>query len=203
VDAGTREALEAEVRRLSVAGDARGAASAALRGYGPEIYGLLFAIHRKEQDADEVFSVFSEDLWRGLPGFAWTSTLRTWAYTLARNASFRLRRGERKRAGQVALSDSPEALAVVEKVRTETASYLRTDRRTRIQELRASLEEEDQMLLILRVDRGLAWNELAVVMSDAPLEGDALSREAARLRKRFQLVKERLLAMGRKEGLLH
>ena len=36
---------------------------------------------------------------------------------------------------------------------------------------------------------------------DAPSDEDT-KRESARLRKRFQLVKERLLTMGRERGLL-
>jgi RNA polymerase sigma-70 factor (ECF subfamily) len=202
MDASAREALEAEVRRLCEAGDPRAASTAALRGYGPEIYGLLRALMRREEDADEAFAVFGEDLWRGLPGFAWSSTLRTWAYAVARNAASRFHRGARKRAANVPLSEAPEALAIAEKVRTETASYLKTDRRTRVQELRATLPEEDQMLLILRIDRGLSWNELACVMADGELRGEALTRESARLRKRFQLVKEQFVEMGRKEGLV-
>ena len=35
-----------------------------------------------------------------------------------------------------------------------------------------------------------------------PLEGEALKREAARLRKRFQLLSEKLKELGRREGLL-
>jgi RNA polymerase sigma-70 factor, ECF subfamily len=35
-----------------------------------------------------------------------------------------------------------------------------------------------------------------------PLTGDALKREAARLRKRFQAIKEKLREMAQKEGLL-
>ena len=53
--------------------------------------------------------------------------------------------------------------------------------------------------------RRLSWNDLAQVLHEdegAPLEGAALTREAARLRKRFQLVKERLYEMGREAGLL-
>ena len=80
-------------------------------------------------------------------------------------------------------------------VRTETRSFLRTNARTRLEEVRDELPEADRALLVLRVDRGLEWAELARVF----LEGEGsvtdaagLTREAARLRKRFQLVKERL-----------
>jgi RNA polymerase sigma-70 factor (ECF subfamily) len=72
-------------------------------------------------------------------------------------------------------------------------------------ELREALPPEEQALLMLRVDRELAWNDLAHVLADdaaAPLEGKALAREAARLRKRFQVVKEKLYDAARRDGLV-
>jgi RNA polymerase sigma-70 factor (ECF subfamily) len=61
------------------------------------------------------------------------------------------------------------------------------------------LSPEDRELLVLRVDRGLAWNDLARVLSeeDGELDGPAITREAARLRKRFQVLKDRLREMAR------
>ncbi len=72
-----------------------------------------------------------------------------------------------------------------------------------MQELRQKLPIEDQQVLILRVGNQLSWPEIAIVMSETaegPEEPD-LSREAARLRKRFQLAKERLRVMAREAGL--
>lgn len=93
-------------------------------------------------------------------------------------------------------------------VRSQTVSYLRTERRSRFAALRESLAPEEQALLVLRVDRGLAWNDLARVLHEGggalgePLEADELRREAARLRKRFQLLEERLLELGRQAGVV-
>ena len=82
----------------------------------------------------------------------------------------------------------------------------RTETKTRLQALRDALPEEDRMLLVLRMDRQLAWNELARVLAEAdgdvPLDDAALAKEAARLRKRFQLVKDRLREQAKKEGLI-
>ena len=53
---------------------------------------------------------------------------------------------------------------------------------------------EDQELLLLRVDRELEFSEIAMILlsdGDSPDEA-AVARESARLRKRFQLLKERL-----------
>ena len=200
-----RVELEHDVRRRCAAGDFAGAATVALRGYGPEVYGFLVAFHRREEDAAEVFSLFSERLWRGLERFGWQSSFRTWAYSIARNSSFKYRRDAQRRARHhVPLPDGSSLDAVAAEVRTQTKSYLVTQKRTRLEALRDSLPVEDRELLVLRVDKRLSWNDLAEVLRDdeAPLDAAATKREAARLRKRFQLVKERLLEMGRREGLV-
>jgi RNA polymerase sigma-70 factor (ECF subfamily) len=200
-----RETLERDIRHRLDEGDHAGAATLAIRGYGAEIYGFLMAFHRDEQDCAEVFSRFSERLWRDLPGFRGDSSFRTWAYALARHASLNYVRDRRRRERrQKPLPDASALPALVAEVRSQTVSYLRTERRSRFRALRESLPAEDQALLVLRVDRGLAWNELAVVLHDGPepLGEDELKREAARLRKRFQLLKARLLELGRKAGVV-
>ena len=70
--------------------------------------------------------------------------------------------------------------------------------------LRESLSREDQELLVLRVDKRLAWNELAQILheGDAALDAAGLRKEAARLRKRFQIIKQELMELGRREGLV-
>lgn len=205
------------------------AVSEALRGYGPEVFEFLIALHRDEEDASEVFSVFAEGLWRGIAAFEWKSSFRTWAYVIARRASARYRRSSRDRAARFASFPERSDLSVLaQEVQAQTLSYLRPQRRERLVELRESLPKKDQVLLMLRVDRELSWNDLARVLYDgegdfedeelagalrevresrphegeATLEGEALIREAARLRQRFQAVKARLYEMARREGLV-
>ena len=201
-----REELEAAIRERTERGDTTGAAEVALRGYGREIFEFLAALHHNEDDASEVFSLFAEGVWRGLPRFGWRSSFRTWAYSVARKASLRFRRDARRRAARLGpLPESAHLEALVAEVRTQTQSWLQTERKNRFAALRESLPSEDQALLLLRVDRQLSWIDLARVLHEddtAPLEGEALKREAARLRKRFQLLKEKLYEMGRREGLV-
>jgi len=202
MDNTTRDALEATLRQHCAQGDFRAAGEAALRAYGPELFGFLVSMHRNADDASEVFAVFSEDMVRGLPAFGWACTFRTWAYTLARNASNRFLKGRHRRGkGQVAMSGISEGIAL--ELRTATLTYLQTDHKDRFAALRESLPLEDQTLLILRVDRGLAWEELARVMLGEELSPTAedLKKESARLRKRFQLVKEKLVTLGKQAGL--
>ncbi|HET6149175.1 MAG TPA: sigma-70 family RNA polymerase sigma factor [Polyangia bacterium] len=206
MEAPERDALEREIRRHRDGGELQRATALAIEGYGPEIFGFLVALHRRDDDAAEVFSSFMEKLWRGLPAFEWHCSFRTWAYAIARNVSASYRREARRRARrQVPLSGWRELSALEQKIRSGTASYLRTQSRTRFAALRESLPPEDQALLMLRVDRQLAWTELAQVMQAAdapPLDEPMRKREAARLRKRFQLIKDKLYALGRREGLI-
>jgi RNA polymerase sigma-70 factor (ECF subfamily) len=199
-----REQIERETRRLCEAGDAAGAAAAAIRGYGPEILGFLVAVHRSDQDADEVFSLWAERVFRGLPGFGWDSSLRTWAYTIARNASSNFVRGRRNRARRELAAESAELAAVEQQVRTETRPYLRTDAKDKLARIRDALPPEDRALLVLRVDKRLEWKDLARVMldDDRPVTEADLARESQRLRKRFQILKEKLVEAGRRQGIL-
>jgi RNA polymerase sigma-70 factor (ECF subfamily) len=72
-----------------------------------------------------------------------------------------------------------------------------------VQELRDRLPEEDRMLLVLRIDRKLDWKDLAHVFSEtrghAQPDAATIEREAARLRKRFQVLKERIRELAARE----
>jgi RNA polymerase sigma-70 factor (ECF subfamily) len=201
-----RQRLERDVRLLCERGEHNAAAALALRGYGPELFGFLVAIHRDEDEAGDSFSELSEILWRKLPGFAWQSTFRTWAYAVARNVLRTRRRGAARHARRAGRAGDSVLEGVVQQVRTETVTYLRTEKRTKLQALRDGLPEEDQMLLVLRVDRGLEWLDLVGVFAQthgtSALDAADLTREAARLRKRFQLVKERLRELAKRQNLV-
>ena len=196
--------LEARIRKRCEQGDREGAATVALRGYGPEVFGFLVAMFRSQQDAGEVFSIWSEAVWRSLPAFAWECSFRTWAFVLARRNAYRFRLDARKRARRdVHLTGSPVS-QIAEQVRSATATFLQTAKKSRLEALRDALSDEDKTILILRVDRRMSFAELARVTlgEDEAPTAEALQREAARLRKRFQLVKERLIEAGKRQGLL-
>jgi RNA polymerase sigma-70 factor (ECF subfamily) len=183
---------EAAIRTRVENGDFDGAATEALRLYGAELYGFLVALARDETDAADAFSFFAERFWQSLTRFDWRCSLRTWAYRLARNALVDVRRGRRE---AVPLSQIGE---IAERVRTETATFLRSEARTELARLRSTLPTDDQQLLVLRIDRDLAWDELARVFAgDDALDDVTLKRESARLRKRFELVKRRFVDLVR------
>jgi RNA polymerase sigma-70 factor, ECF subfamily len=200
-DVGVTVIDEQEIRRAWEARDYSAAATLAIARYGPEIFGVLAARLRSDADAADVFSLFAEALWRGLPGFQWRSTLRAWAYRIARNAIARWAMASERKAARNLPMDGELAEAVV-RVRSSTLVHLKTEVKSEVRRLREELSEPDQMLLILRVDKDLDWGEVATALVDDDLPADELKREAARLRKRFQLVTLKLRTLARERGIL-
>jgi RNA polymerase sigma-70 factor (ECF subfamily) len=188
-----REAPLAEaVRARLAAGEVDRATTLIVQTYGPQILGYLTAMARVEADAHDAFSQFCEDLWRGLAGFRWRSSLRTWSYTLARHALHRQWAAAPQRHGpHVGLSEAPELAALAARARTTTLESARTDARSRFAALRDALDPDDRTLLILRVDRRMAWRDIAEVLGEDP-DPAAIQRRCVALRKRFERLKESL-----------
>jgi RNA polymerase sigma-70 factor (ECF subfamily) len=189
------QALEEEIGACLDRGDLGAAATAAVRGYGPQILGYLVAVLRDDGAGFDVFSQFSEDLWRGIGGFRRDSSFRTWAYKLAWHAAKRYRRDAFRR--RVRPLGTGEISKIAEEVRSSTVHYLRTAVKDGVSRLRESLDPQEQTLLILRVDRNLSWTEVAEILSEP---GEALNE--AILRKRFERVKAKLRKLAEREGLL-
>ncbi len=201
--AGTNDELEAELQRLCAAGRYDIATTRLIEGYGPQILGFLASRAAHTAEADEVFSTFCEDAWRGMEGFRWRCSALAWAYTIARNADLRHRRMRVRHDGRnVPLSQVAEIAGAASRVRTTTLPHLRSEVKSRMRQLREQLPEEAQTLLVLRVDRGLGWREIAHVMADPEAPDEPTDRVAARLRKRFQLAKAKLRDIAEREGVL-
>lgn len=188
-----RAALEATIRAAAQAGDYRTATTRIIHGYGDEILGFLVAMTRSEADAQDAFSFVCEAVWKHLATFRWASSCRTWLYTLARSGLGRIGRdpyGKRK-----VVIDDAGIEALVQAARSRTATFLRTESKDRLAEIRATLAPDEQALLILRINRGLEWRDIAAVLASEDgeeLDDAQLARESAALRKRFERLKERL-----------
>jgi RNA polymerase sigma-70 factor, ECF subfamily len=195
--------LDERVRRLVRAGQPAEAATVALRALGPQILGYLSGVMGSEADADDVFASTSERVWRSLATFEWRCSLRTWFYVVAHREIARFRqRAKRHVEGRVRIS---ELRSVLSEVRSTLSSTLGTERQRKIAKLRAELPEQDRALLVLRVDRDLSWEEIVLVVAEQEGEEELseadTKREAARLRKRFQIVRDRLATRVREEKL--
>jgi RNA polymerase sigma-70 factor (ECF subfamily) len=187
---------EARSQALVQAGELTQATTLILRELGPEILGFLSEV-LGDDDGDEVFSGFCIRLWRSFSGFSGRCSIRSWAYVLARHEIGRFQRGQHYGDDRrVALSELPD---VIEAERTSTRSTRVVDRNRTLTKLRDELPAEDRALLILRVDRQLSWDEIALAFADNPesFSDQDRKREAARLRKRFQLAKRHLFERAR------
>ncbi len=200
-----RDALERRIRRYCEVGDKHRAATALLEGYGHELMGFLVTRLRDRDAASEVFAQFTEELWRDLDGFRWECSARVWSYSLVRHAASHYVRDARRRQGRhVPLSRAGPLSAIAERVRTATLAAARTESRSRVAQLRESLPVDDQTLIILRVNRKLDWKDIAQVMvyEGEPVSDAVLEKEAVRLRKRYQLAKDKLKRLAIEQGLV-
>jgi RNA polymerase sigma-70 factor (ECF subfamily) len=193
---------EQEIRAACERGDFDGATTMVIEGLGPKILGVLAAQLRSASDAAEAFSLFAENLWRGLPKFQWRCTLRAWAYRIARHAAVRWATASERRPERNLSLEGTGVFEIAERVRSSTLDHLRTEVKSAIRRLREELAEPDQMLLILRVDQSMEWREIAAALADEDLVADALERETARLRQRFLFVTGKLRQLARARGLL-
>jgi len=198
--------VEETAREAWSRGDMAATATLVYEEYGTEIYSFLLAqFPGQASSADDVFSQFSEDFWCGLPSFGWRCSLRAWCYKVARSAASRYRRTpDNQRGRRVPVSSAPWVDAFIQRTRTTTQPHLRTDVKDEFHRLREKLAEEDRDLLILRVDRGLAWRDIAYAMLgvDQPADNEAILRKEAALRQRYSEVKKRLKALAIDSGLL-
>jgi RNA polymerase sigma-70 factor, ECF subfamily len=197
-----RAQLEQEIRERCEGGDVAGAVERALSGYGQEILRLMTSVLHDPDQSREAFSIFSEHLLRGIAGFRWESSFRTWAYRLARNACIQLLRTPAvRRERPVSLSAMPEQ---PQASRSDTQPWLRTSVKERFRALRESLEPSERLLLSLRVDQRMQWEDVARVMAEGeePLSDAALKRRAAALRQQFQRIKEHLRSLAEETGLV-
>jgi RNA polymerase sigma-70 factor, ECF subfamily len=150
--------------------------------YGREVISFLAAVHGSQEHAAEVYADASADLVRTIDKFERRCSFKTWFYALARNASHRWF-DDPYRKRRTSLSHAPE---IADAIRTGTAEFLRTEWKDRLRKLRDDLDPEDRAVLVLRVDRNMAWADIAEVMG-----GDGRA-DSAKWRKRFERIKDKL-----------
>ncbi len=174
-------------------GDEAGAAEAALRDHGPAVLRYLRSLLRDADDSDDAFSMFSEQVWKRIGTFRGQGGFEVWLFRIAFREALRLREegwGRKRRA-----LPTTEAGRIAAEVR-RTASISRDRRLDALERLRSALSLEDQHLLVLRVDHGLAFRDIAGTLGD----GEPL--DEATVRKRFERAKARLAKLAKAEGLI-
>jgi RNA polymerase sigma-70 factor (ECF subfamily) len=187
--------VEERIRGLVGAGDLSGGATLTIETYGPEILGWLVVTTSDVAVSEDAFAAAMEDFWQTLATFRWECSVRTWMYTLTKRALIRHRKRAAERPHRRHELGSFDAVA---SVRSRTSPWLRTEVKDAFARLRAALTEEERELLVLRVDRVMSWDEIAHIVD----EGGVTTQVSARVRKRFQSIKEKLRALALEEGLL-
>jgi RNA polymerase sigma-70 factor (ECF subfamily) len=190
---------EKDILALLDGGRVNLAAARVVELYGQELLRFIMSLLRDEDDARDVFSIVCERLLHDLPAFQGKSSLRTWLYTVTRRACYGYKRSwhRSKRSSLPAELEEAEA-----RVRTATQAYLLTETKDKVAALRQSLTPDEQVLLTLRVDQNLPWDDIARVLADGELDEPSAKHEATVLRKRFERVKQRLRALAIQAGLI-
>ncbi len=171
---------------------------AAFRAYSVELAGYLQVVARDDALADDLLAEVWAAIFEGFSRFSWRSSFRTWAYAIAHRTWARALRSPERRKSAGWPTDEMRRLAGA--ARTATQSYLRTESKEAVRRLRARLDPAEQALLTLRIDRGLAWNEVAEILADG--EDVDLVKESAALRKKFERLVGKLRGWARADGLL-
>jgi len=156
-----------------------------IRRYAMEVRAFLRSRTGSRHSMEEVYSVFSEDVWKGLPQLRSEKYTRTWLYVVARNALSRHARYKKRWRLRHTFSGLESAPAELRQ------SYgTREGNLAQLTPLLSELNEADRQLLDQRLVKSLAWRDIA--LASGRTAGDTseayVTRESARLRKRYQLL---------------
>jgi RNA polymerase sigma-70 factor, ECF subfamily len=173
-----------------------------IRVYGAELNRWISHKVVDPAAARDVFQEFCTWLWRGLPGFRWNASLRSWLYKMAFHVLCHQARAPQRRPPEEETSLESIDISVIG-VEMSTMGT-RMGKRQVLIECLEQLSVTDRHLILLRQveEETASWKELAriwngyVPMSEAALEG-----EAARLRQRFHRALEALKRAARDRGL--
>ena len=190
MDQAQRIIFEGEIRGLCLQKNYREASEKALFEYGAEILGWLVSVVPTQQIAEDICQNFCVAFWQALPGFEWKSSLRVWAYSLARYTRNRYYRDKHRKHQPESLSQFESELSVG--LSTMLSRLYQGQRLSQLAQLRRQLAEDEQTLLILRVDRELSFREI----------GEVMDCEEATARKNFQYAKNKLTNMAKEAKLI-
>lgn len=150
--------------------------------YGDEIFGYLVKATGDYVSAQEIFSMFKEDLWKGICTYKPTHTLRSWLYCVARNARNRYYTRDRYREVIPLTTNKAAGLYVSS---NSSAVHQAEQKNKLLQVMYSHLTPDERDLLIFRVDREMAWDEIA----------DSLGIESAAARKRYERLKRKIASI--------
>ena len=180
-----------KARELSEEGRYNDAATLVIEAYGREVMGFLTNMTRDPQVGEELFQTVCIKIWKGLSGFRWKSSLRTWVYTIARNALISYKRGGTRDKEQRLLTQDMAQLPE-QMLRTITREWHKTEAKTWLWDAISELPDDDRTLLVLRLGDGMKWSDIAAVMLDEEPDKATLKRKMVALRKRYERLKDKI-----------
>jgi RNA polymerase sigma-70 factor (ECF subfamily) len=175
-----RGEFETRLRELILARNLHEVASLVLRTYGPEILGYIHNVTNDPVAANEIYSQFAEDFWRGLPNFEPRAMVRTWAFCIARSAIARHFRDPYRKHGRRLITDELNELLIVT---TREFFGTHTPPEEKVARIRELLSLEERQLLHLRVDRKMSWDTVATITGGTSV---AVRQQFQRLRKKIR-----------------
>ena len=179
---------ERELVRQAQAGDAE-AFGALVLAHQQFVFNLAWRSLSDEHEAEDVAQEAFVRAWLALPNFRGQAQFRTWLYRIVTNLCYnrlpRLRR-ELAALGEAELPDLPD-----ERQADPSAGLEAAERRAFLHRAIDALPESYRMLILLRFQQGLAYEEIAAVVS-LPLGTvkTGLFRARARLRQALQAYEE-------------
>ena len=193
--------LDTQVARHLANGAWNEAVELVVTKLGPKLRAFVAAAMGDAAQADDVWSDVLLDLYRGIGTWGGRASLEAWCWRIVRNACHRAwqaRQREGRRRGLLARFASRPSFLFGR--REDTPPWKTTPVRNLVQRLRDELPSDDRLLLLLRIERRLSWDEVAEAFR-GPGDKTASARQTAALRKRFERIVARLARRARDEGV--
>jgi RNA polymerase sigma-70 factor (ECF subfamily) len=197
----TTEWADAERAVLEEAarGDFNAAVERAVRLFGPGVSRYLLGAIGERADAEDAFGEWQLALIDALPRFEQRATLRTFLFALARHAAAHAIDARRRRTAMRADVGTSRLCGIAQEVFVETLRHLPPALEQQALTANADLDAEERGLLVLYAGQELSWKEVVAVLG---VDGAEPGAEAARLRKRFERLKEKLRERAARDGLV-
>lgn len=166
----------------------------------PEVRGYFIKLLGDRDRADDVFGEFRATLLESLPRYRSECGVRTWTYIIMRTAlNNYLRTPENDLARRERMSNLPEPEA---REHDRTRPYLKTAIKRRTRELWKLLDEEDQTILVLVVDRTMTYEQVARVLLGPDHDAEAVRKKVDVIKQRIRTAKRVLRKALESEGLI-
>ncbi len=158
------------------------------RSFSSFVYNVALGITHNRVDAEEVTQDVFVKAYRGLKGFRFGSSFKTWVYRIAVNEALnRYNRSKKEKSRRLDYDDSIETQPAIDSAAEE---IMRSDSERRYAMLLEKLDQHQRACLVLREIEGLSYKDIAGVLR-IPINT---------VRSRLLRARQALLEKARKGG---